>query len=315
MLTGSVKKQVRQAIPAWVILAAIIIIAAILSPSFRKIGNLRNVITQSVVLAIVAIAQANVLFIGGIDMSVSSVISLSTIFVAMFSYDSVPGLIGSVVLAIAVGAITGLVNGVGVVKFRIPAMIITISTQAILKGIALILMPSSGGRVHMGFTMFMRKRIGFFTFAALIAILLYIIFYAVYHYTKFGRQMYAIGNSELYAAQSGIPVNRTIVLTYVISGIIAACAGIILSTRISTGNPLVGDSYAMDSVAAAVVGGISMNGGIGSVVGALAGAVIMSLINNVINQLGISPYYQYITKGLVLVLSLLIFQLKRRKTV
>ena len=90
-------------------------------------------------------------------------------------------------------------------------------------------------------------------------------------------------------------------------------AGVVLSARIATGNPLVGDSYAMDSVAAAVVGGISMNGGIGSVVGALAGAVIMSLINNVINNMGISPYYQYITKGLVLVLSLLIFQLKRRK--
>ena len=248
-------------------------------------------------------------------MSVSSIISISTIFVAMFSYDSALGLVGSIVLALVVGAVTGLVNGIGVVKFRIPAMIITISTQAILKGIALILMPSSGGRVNMAFSSFMRKRIGLFTFAAIVAIALYIIFYVVYHYTRLGRRIYAVGNSELYASQSGIPVNKTIVVTYIISGVIAAFAGIILSTRISTGNPLVGDSYAMDSVAAAVVGGISMNGGVGSVVGALAGAVIMTLINNVINQLEISPYYQYITKGLVLVLSLLIFQLKRRKTV
>lgn len=315
MLTGSVRRQVRQTVPAWIILVAIILLSSLFSSSFRTIGNIRNFVTQSVVLALVAIAQANVLFIGGIDMSVSSVISISTIFVALFSYDSTLGLVGSIALALAVGALTGLVNGIGVVRFRIPAMIITISTQAFLKGVALILMPSSGGRVNIAFSAFMRNRVGIFTNAAIITFILYVIFYVMYHYTTFGRRMYAVGNSPLYAAQSGVPVERTTVITYVVSGLVAAFAGIVLSTRISTGNPLVGDSYAMDSVAAAVVGGVSMNGGVGSVVGALAGAVIMTLINNVINQFGISPYYQYITKGLVLVLSLLIFQLRRRRSV
>lgn len=315
MLTGSVRRQVRQAVPAWIILVAIILLSSLFSSSFRTIGNIRNFVTQSVVLALVAIAQANVLFIGGIDMSVSSVISISTIFVALFSYDSTLGLVGSIALALAVGALTGLVNGIGVVRFRIPAMIITISTQAFLKGVALILMPSSGGRVNIAFSSFMRNRVGIFTYAAIITFILYVIFYVMYHYTTFGRKMYAVGNSPLYAAQSGVPVERTTVITYVVSGLVAAFAGIVLSTRISTGNPLVGDSYAMDSVAAAVVGGVSMNGGVGSVVGALAGAVIMTLINNVINQFGISPYYQYIMKGLVLVLSLLIFQLRRRRSV
>ena len=289
------------------------VLIAIVSPSFRKVGNIRNIIAQCAVLAIVAIAQSNVLFIGGIDMSVSSVISFSTIMVAMFSADSALGLAGSVILALAVGALTGLVNGIGVVKFRIPAMIITISTQAFLKGICLILMPTSGGKVNTAFAAFLKTRLGVINVSAILALMLFAAFFVVYHYTRFGRSIYAIGNGEVYAAQSGIAVGRTIVATYMISGMVAALAGVVLSARIATGNPLVGDSYAMDSVAAAVVGGISMNGGIGSVVGALAGAVIMSLINNVINNMGISPYYQYITKGLVLVLSLLIFQLKRRK--
>ena len=313
MLTGSVKKHLKQAIPAYVILAAIIIIVSMISPTFRKVGNIRNIIAQTAVLAVVAIAQSNVLFIGGIDMSVSSIISFSTISVAMFSMNGTLGLVGSIALALGVGALTGLVNGIGVVKFRIPAMIITISTQAFLKGICLILMPSSGGKVLPAFSSFLKMRFGVINMSAIIALILYAIFFVFYHYSGFGRKIYAIGNGERYAAQSGIPVNRTIVITYMISGVVSAIAGLLLAARISTGNPLVGDSYAMSSVAAAVVGGISMNGGIGTVVGALSGAVIMQLINNIINNMDISPYYQYITKGLVLVLSLLIFQLKRRK--
>lgn len=313
MLTGSVKKNVKQAVPAYVILVAILIIISIVSPSFRKVGNLRNIIVQCTVLSIVAIAQTNVLLIGGIDMSVSSIISFSTIMVAMFSANSAFGLIGSIVLSLVVGAVTGLVNGVGVVKFKIPAMIITISTQAFLKGICLILMPKSGGEVNTAFAAFLKTKIGIFNVSAIFALILFVVFFGLYHYTGFGRRIYAIGNSEVYAAQSGIAVNKTIILTYMVSGVIAALAGVVLSARIATGNALVGDSYAMDSVAAAVVGGVSMNGGVGSVIGALAGAVIMSLINNVINNMDISPYYQYITKGLILVLSLLIFQLKRRK--
>ena len=313
MLTGSVKKHLKQAVPAYVILAAIIIIVSMISPPFRKVGNIRNIIAQTAVLAVVAIAQSNVLFIGGIDMSVSSIISFSTISVAMFSMNGTLGLVGSIALALGVGALTGLVNGIGVVKFRIPAMIITISTQAFLKGICLILMPSSGGKVLPAFSSFLKMRFGVINMSAIIALILYAIFFVFYHYSGFGRKIYAIGNGERYAAQSGIPVNRTIVITYMISGVVSAIAGLLLAARISTGNPLVGDSYAMSSVAAAVVGGISMNGGIGTVVGALSGAVIMQLINNVINNMDISPYYQYITKGLVLVLSLLIFQLKRRK--
>lgn len=200
MLTGSVKKHVKQAIPAYVILAAIVVLIAIVSPSFRKVGNIRNIIAQCAVLAIVAIAQSNVLFIGGIDMSVSSVISFSTIMVAMFSADSALGLAGSVILALAVGALTGLVNGIGVVKFRIPAMIITISTQAFLKGICLILMPTSGGKVNTAFAAFLKTRLGVINVSAILALMLFAAFFVVYHYTRFGRSIYAIGNGEVYAA-------------------------------------------------------------------------------------------------------------------
>lgn len=311
-MTGSIKKQIKQTVPSLVIVVVMIVGAALASSSFRNAYNLRNIAAQTAVLAAVAIAQCHVLLIGGIDMSVSSVISLGTIMVAMFSAESAGGMLLSVALAVGIGALTGLINGIGVVKFQIPAMIITISTQAFLKGVCLILMPSSGGEVNRGFVSFMKARIGILNVSFILAVLLYIAAFFVLHYTRFGRNIYAIGNGEKYAEQSGIKVKRNVIIVYVISGVIAAVAGILLSARISTGNPLVGDSYAMDSVTAAVVGGISMNGGIGSVAGAFFGAIILTLVNNIMNNIGISPYYQYIAKGLILVTSLMIFQIKRK---
>lgn len=159
----------------------------------------------------------------------------------------------------------------------------------------------------------MKTRIGILNISILLAIAMYILAFFILHYTRFGRNIYAIGNGEVYAEQSGIKVKKNILIVYMISGMIAAFAGVLLSARISTGNPLVGDSYAMDSVAAAVVGGVSMNGGVGSVVGAFFGAVILTLINNIMNNMGISPYFQYIAKGIVLVASLMIFQIKRKE--
>ena len=314
-MTGSVKAHMKQAVPSLVIMLLMVMAASFASSRFFTAANLRNVLTQTAVLAIVSVAQCTVLFVGGIDMSVSSVISMSTICIAMFSGDSLGGLLLGIVLAMAAGGLTGLVNGIGVSRFRIPAMIITISTQAFLKGICLILMPSSGGKVNQGFVRLIKTKWGIFSVAFLLTVVLYLLFYVLFHYTRFGRKVYAMGNGELYASQSGIDTKKMTVLVYAISGMISVFAGIILSARISSGNPLVGDSYAMDSVAAAVIGGVSMNGGIGSVAGALCGAVILSLINNIMNNLGISPYYQYIIKGLLLMFSMMLFQLKRRKTV
>ena len=283
-MTGSVKAHMKQAVPSLVIMLLMVMAASFASSRFFTAANLRNVLTQTAVLAIVSVAQCTVLFVGGIDMSVSSVISMSTICIAMFSGDSLGGLLLGIVLAMA-------------------------------KGICLILMPSSGGKVNQGFVRLIKTKWGIFSVAFLLTVVLYLLFYVLFHYTRFGRKVYAMGNGELYASQSGIDTKKMTVLVYAISGMISAFAGIILSARISSGNPLVGDSYAMDSVAAAVIGGVSMNGGIGSVAGALCGAVILSLINNIMNNLGISPYYQYIIKGLLLMFSMMLFQLKRRKTV
>jgi ribose transport system permease protein len=133
------------------------------------------------------------------------------------------------------------------------------------------------------------------------------------HQTRTGRYLYATGGNPLHARQSGLAYNRLTILSYALAGLFAALAGIILAARSFSGDPVIGDTYNMDSVAAAVVGGISLTGGIGSVVGAFAGSYILAMINNTLNMLNVFAYYQYIIKGLILVLALLVFQLKRRK--
>ena len=312
-MKGSVKSQLKQAIPSLAIIIVMIIVASVSSDKFLRAANLRNILTQTSALAAVALAQSMVLFIGGIDMSVGSIISLGTIIMALTSGDSFFSLVLALCLVMIAGAIVGMINGIGVVVFNIPAMIITISTQVLIKGICLILMPSSGGTVNKAFVKLMKTRFGIFTTIFIVVVLMYVLGYIIMHYTRLGRSIYAIGNNETYAEQSGINTKKLITKVYIITGIIAAIAGIILSVRLSTGNALVGDAYSMDSVTAAVVGGISMNGGIGTVIGALFGAIVLSLINNIMNNLGISPYFQYIIKGTLLMVSLMLFQLKRRK--
>lgn len=314
-MTGSVKNQVKQIIPSISIMIIMVVITSIASDNFFRVANIRNILTQSSAIAIAAIAQSLVLFIGGIDMSVGSIISFATIIMALFSGETGISFFAAVCLTLLAGAAVGLINGIGVVKFQIPAMIITISTQAFIKGINLILMPSSGGAVNSEFVKFMKTKFSVFTVAFIFVLLLYAICYICMHYTKFGRNVYAVGNNVLYAQQSGIAASTLTIKVYVLSGIFAAISGIVLSTRLSVGNALVGDTYSMDSVTAAVVGGISMNGGVGTVVGALFGALVLSLINNVMNNLGIYPYYQYIIKGGLLMISIMLFQLKRRRTI
>ena len=310
-MKGSVKSHIKQAIPSLVIMVFMVGAASAMSSRFFTAANLRNVLTQTAVLAIVSAAQCFALLIGGIDMSVSSVISVSTIFVAMFSHSGPAGLAFAIALALAVGAFTGFVNGMGIVRFQIPAMIITISTQAFLKGIALILMPSSGGKVNQAFVKVIKTRVGIFSVAFLLAVLTYASAWLVLHYTRFGRRIYAVGNGELYAEQSGIDTKKITVMVYVLSGLIAAFGGIILSARISSGNPLVGDSYAMDSVAAAVIGGVSTLGGSGLLVGVIAGAAVWAILQSGLTFAKVPVAYRNIVIG-ILVVACVLFDVIRR---
>lgn len=313
MLKGSIKKNLLQAIPAYTILLIMIVIASTFSADFSSQRNIRNIISQSMTLAIVAIGQTFVLLIGGIDLSVGSTISLSTVILASVSSIAGYGIPAALLLSIACGALVGLINGIGIVRFRIPPMIITISTASIIKGVSLLILPKPGGKISLQLLDFFSAKFGLLSVSSIIAVLLYFVAFIVLHYTSFGREIYATGNDTLHAKQSGISTDQVTIFAYIASGIFAVIAGMVLSMRVFSGDALIGDGYSMDSVASAVIGGVSLLGGIGSVIGSLAGAFVLGMINNVMNMLKVYAYYQYIIKGSILVFALLIFRLKRRK--
>ncbi|MDB5055818.1 MAG: transporter permease [Bacilli bacterium] len=313
MFQGSMFKQAKLAIPVYIVLTVMLIITSILSPTFRTSDNFVNIVSQVAPLAIVAIGQTIVLLLGGIDLSLGSIISLTTVLMALCSDHGAFGLTGSLLLCLLTGAFVGLINGIGIIKFKIPPLIMTLSTMTFIKGISLYLMPSPGGRVNMAFMEFMTNEWGPVTVMGISILLLYVLFFFVLSSTKLGRYIYASGGDGEHAQKSGIPTTKIQITGYMLSGVLAAIAGILLSVRLFSGDPVVGDSYSLDSIAASVVGGISLFGGIGSIIGTFAGSFIISMTNNVLNMLNIFAYYQYIVKGLILVMALLLFQLKRRR--
>jgi ribose transport system permease protein len=305
---GSVRKQIKRALPAYCILLILVLAASVLSERFRTVNNFGNIFLQASPLAIAAIGQGIVLISGGIDMSVGSVVSLSTVIMATLS--TVIGAVPALFVALAAGLVAGGLNGLGSSKLRSPPLITTLSVSAIFRGVSLLIMNRPGGRISPTL-LFLTNTIGPVSVSGIAAIMLYILIFLGMHYSRTGRHLYAVGGNRLHALQSGIPADKLTVMSYMASGFFSAVAGFMLAVRIYSGDPIIGDSYSMDSVAASVVGGILLSGGIGSIVGAFAGAMLLSMINNVLNMLKVFAYYQYIIKSLILILALLVFQLRR----
>jgi ribose transport system permease protein len=313
VLQGSFAKHAKLAIPVYVVLLLLLIVTSILSPTFRTVDNFINVVSQFTPLAIVALGQTIVLLLAGIDLSVGSVVSFATVVMGLYSGISTPHLYLSIFLALLAGALTGLINGWGIVKFKVPPLIMTMATMSVLKGISLILMPAPGGMVSEGLMELITLNWGPFSVFGVIVLICFGIFFFILNSTKTGRYIYATGGDEASARKTGIPVNRSIVVGYMLSGLLSAVAGILLAVRMFSGDPIVGDTYSMDSIASAVVGGTSLLGGIGGPLGTFAGAILIPLTNNVLNMLNVFAYYQYIVKGFILVLALLLFQVWGRK--
>jgi ribose/xylose/arabinose/galactoside ABC-type transport system permease subunit len=313
MFRGSLLKNAKLSVPVYFILIILLAVTSVFSPTFRSTDNFVNIIAQVAPLALASIGQTVVLLLGGIDLSIGSVISLSTIIVASVSASSGMGLPEGILLSVAAGAAVGAVNGFGIAKLNIPPLIMTLSTMAFVKGLSLYIMPSPGGMVSDNFVMAMGNNWGIVSLSGILIIVFYAVSFFLLGGTKFGRYIYATGADEIAADKAGLPGAKVKISGYILAGIFAALAGVILAAKMASGDPVVGDTYSMDSVAASVVGGTSLMGGIGGVLGTLAGSFLISIINNILNMLNIFAYYQYIIKGLILVFALFIFQLRRRR--
>jgi ribose transport system ATP-binding protein len=264
--------------------------------------NLGNLLIQIVPLGLVSVGQMIVILVRGIDLSVGPLMSLTTALASYAITNNSNGLVG-IALCLSVGLLIGGLNSLLIVWLRIPDLIGTLSTYSLVLGLALIVRPSPGGNVSDIFSDLVIMRFGWFPAASLVILAIGVIGEWLLLRGRIGIRLYAVGSRPEAAFVAGIPVARIRCLAYLFSGLMAALAGLVIAARIGSGDPQAGSQFTLSSIAAVVVGGTSVFGGRGTMVGTLLGAAILVLLQDVLNQLHVTAYYQYIWTGGLLLLA------------
>ncbi|MET4781342.1 ABC transporter permease [Glaciihabitans sp. UYNi722] len=299
-------------------LIAISIVLSFLTPSFLTASNLTNVIIQTSVIGIAAVGGTFVIITGGIDLSVGSVVALAGMIAAQVMtgkpVDAVAGGLIGIAVALAVGLIVGAVNGASVTWLRLVPFIVTLATLASVRGLTLAV---SDGVTKYGFP----KSFDFLGSGAIAGIrvpvfamlLMFVLGHIVLRQTTFGHQVFAVGGNREAARLAGIPVKKVLFLVYVISGLSAAVAGVVLAGRLDSALPSAANGLELQVIAGIVVGGTSLAGGRGSIVGTLVGVLLIGVINNGLTLLGVNPFYTQFIQGVVIFAAVLLDALSQRR--
>ena len=307
------RSQTIQKLLPFISLALLFVVLSIASPYFLTGTNLASVIRQTAVINIMALGMTLVIVSGGIDLSVGSILAFSGVLgtMTMVETGSVPvGILAGVLC----GTLWGCANGLMIATLRIPPFIVTLGTLGIVRGLTLVI---SGGLPVVG----LPKEHGFLgegtigpaPFVLVVLVLCAVITHFALHGTKLGRYTYAIGSNESAAVYAGIPVARFKVAIYAICGLLSGLAGMIETSRLMTGQPTAGVSYELQVIAAVVIGGGSLTGGEGTVIGTLIGAFIMGLLSNGSDLLGVNPYWQQVIIGAIIILAVALDEARKRR--
>jgi ribose transport system permease protein len=299
-------ERVRQALPKSylvLVLFGLVLIGFIASPDFLTSRNATNVITFSAIIAVLAVGQFFVILTGGIDLSVGSTVAMSTVVTALLLQRGLPAGV-AVVVTLAACACVGFFNGVLVVWLRLAPFIATLATLSMVQGFSYIIQSTSLIQITN------QTFISWFSGSALgipnpvtIFVVLTAVAAFVAKYSNFGRRLYAIGGNREAARLSGLPVHRDLLITYTVSGLLAGLAGLLAAAQLLQGSSLIGQGYELDAIAAVVVGGASLFGGSGDPISAVIGNLIIAIITNIMNLLGVSSQPQLVIKGAVIILA------------
>nr|WP_185835460.1 ribose ABC transporter permease [Vibrio cholerae] len=288
----------------------LVVVVSFLNPNFFTVDNLLNILRQTSVNAIIAVGMTLVILTAGIDLSVGSVLALCGAFAATLVAMEVPVLV-AVPTALLTGAALGAITGIIIAKGKVQAFIATLVTMTLLRGVTMVY--TDGRPISTGFTDTADTFAWFGTGYALgipVPVWLMVVVFAgawyLLNHTRFGRYVYAVGGNESATRLSGINVDRVKIGVYAICGLLAALAGIIVTSRLSSAQPTAGMGYELDAIAAVVLGGTSLMGGKGRIMGTLIGALIIGFLNNALNLLDVSSYYQMIAKAVVILLAVLV---------
>ncbi|MBH0156399.1 MAG: ribose ABC transporter permease RbsC [Bacillota bacterium] len=289
-------------------LLILVTIVSILNPSFLEPLNLLNLLRQVAINALIAFGMTFVILTGGIDLSVGAILALSSALMAGMIVSGVDPML-AILIGCLLGAVMGAINGLLITKGKMAPFIATLATMTIFRGLTLVYTdgnPITGlGESYM-FQLFGRGYFLGIPVPAITMMLAFAAFWVILHKTPFGRKTYAIGGNEKAAIISGIKVTKVKVMIYSLAGLLAALAGAILTSRLNSAQPTAGTSYELDAIAAVVLGGTSLSGGRGLIVGTLIGALIIGTLNNGLNLLGVSSFFQMVVKGIVILIAVLI---------
>ncbi len=301
----------RSSAPQWrewlgrfgLVLALVVICAAlsILKPQFFTVDNLLNVARQISLNGILAVGVTYVLLTGGVDLSLGSVVALAGVVAASFAHPGDWPVVVPIAAGIITGALCGGVNGVVITRGRVAPFIVTLGMMTIARGLALVI--SKGKPVSNLSESFLTLGgdLGSVPIPVLILLGVAGVSWVLLTKLRLGRYIYAVGGNEQAALAAGLNIGGIKSFAYVVSGGLAGLAGVVLASRITTGQPNAGVAYELDAIAAAVIGGTSLSGGVGRVGGTLAGALLIGVINNGLDLLNVSSYYQQIIKGVIIV--------------
>lgn len=297
------------------VIALIILMAVItiINSNFLTANNLLNLLLQVTSNALIAFGMTFVILTGGIDLSVGSILALSSALTAGLLGSGMPVTL-AILISLILGCILGMMNGLLISYGKLAPFIVTLATMTIFRGATLVY--TNGNPITKGLSdtfLFQFLGQGYIVgipFPVIIMFIVFIVLYVLLHKTAFGKSVYAIGGNEKAAYISGVKLNKVKIIIYSISGIMASISGLIITSRLSSAQPTAGASYEMDAIAAVVLGGTSLSRGKGRILGTLIGALIIGVLNNGLNIIGVSAFWQQVVKGVVILIAVLIDRFK-----
>ncbi|MBP2625769.1 MAG: ribose transporter permease [Firmicutes bacterium] len=283
----------------------------LLSDRFLTINNLLNVTRQVSINAIISVGMTLVILTGGIDLSVGSIIALAGSITAGLLVSG-QSILPAILTGMVVGGVLGLMNGLLITRAGIPPFIATLGTMTVARGLTLVYTdgrPITG--MEEGFRFLGGGYISGIPVPVIVMVFIFVSAYIMLKKTRLGRYIYAIGGNEEAARLSGINTKKILLSVYILAGLLAGFSGIIMASRLNSAQPTAGVGFELDAIAAVVLGGTSLSGGVGTIGGTLIGALIIGILDNGLNLLNVSSFYQQIAKGLVILLA--VFLDKKRK--
>lgn len=295
-----------QTVATLTVLVLMCVIFATFSDRFFTVSNSQNVMRNAAPLIIASCGMTAVMIARGLDLSVGSVLAAASVLAASLAVAGFPLYI-AFALGVCFGAFVGLVNGLIIAKISVSPIIVTLGMLNITRGIAYLITPSAilvglpGNWSDLGTS----KIIGF-PLPIVIAAAVALFFHILMSQTTFGKRIYAVGGNEEAARLSGLNVSRTLILLYLLCGATAALAGIVLSSRVGVGDPNVGIGFELQVIAAVIIGGTSLSGGEGRIIGTIIGALIIAVLGNGLNLVGVEPFWQWVAQGTVLIVAIIV---------